>query len=75
MPTIKIIDGFKITMYGNEHGAAHFHILDGDDAAKVNIENLEVMAGSVDRRTLNKAREWAADNKDLLIAKWKEFNQ
>ena len=44
MPTIKIIDGFKITMYGNEHGAAHFHILDGDDAAKVNIDNLEVMA-------------------------------
>lgn len=50
-----------------------FHVLGRDGAAQVTIEELEViaMSGRVD---LREALAWAAENKALLRAKWKELN-
>ncbi len=60
-------------MFFADHDPPHFHVLGRDGAAQVAIEDLEViaMSGRVD---LREALAWAAQNKDLLRAKWKELS-
>ena len=76
MPTIERFHNFKITMYFDDHGVAHFHIITPEMAAKVTIESLEVIAGEVPPKILKEATEWAKErnNRKLLREKWKEFS-
>jgi hypothetical protein len=43
--------------------------------AWVDIASLEILHGSVPRREVKDALEWAASNKEFLLKKFKEFNQ
>lgn len=60
-------------MFFEDHDPPHFHVLAREGAAQVRIDTLEVlnMSGRID---LREALNWAADNKDLLQAKWDEFS-
>lgn len=60
-------------MYFADHNPPHFHVLGRDGAAQVSIEELEVIAMS-GRIDLSEALAWAAENKALLLAKWKELS-
>jgi Domain of unknown function (DUF4160) len=52
----------------------HFHVVTSDCEAMVRISDLQVHAGSIDRKSLRVAIEWAAQNIDLLEAEWRRLN-
>jgi len=74
MPTIKRFTNFTITMYFDDHGIPHFHILSKNGNVSVAIDTMEVLAGSIPSSILKEAQAWASENKSLLHAKWKEFS-
>ncbi len=61
-------------MYANDHGVPHFHVLTPDGKVSVAIETLEVLAGSLARHRMSEALDWAAQNREILRAKWRELN-
>jgi hypothetical protein len=70
MPRISSFYGIVITMYYKEHGVPHFHIRYAEHDASISIETLEVLGGSVPKRALRLAREWAEAHRDELTANW-----
>lgn len=74
MPVIIRLQHCVITMYFADHNPPHFHVVTPDAEAQVTIASLDLMEGSVDRRALREARDWAEQNRDTLWAKWDEFN-
>lgn len=73
MPTIKDFGSFKITMYFGDENPPHFHVIAVDDAARIDIRTLEITKGSLPAKVAREAREWAVENRDLLLAKWNEY--
>ena len=67
MPTISVFFGIVITMYWREHEPAHFHARYGEFEAIIAIETLEVLRGSLPRRALALAREWAAAHRERTV--------
>jgi len=63
----------EIPMFFGDHHPPHFHVLAREGAAQVRIDTLEVMnmSGKLDIR---EALDWAAANRDMLMAKWEEFS-
>lgn len=77
MPTIIRFRTCRLTIYPNEHGTPHFHLefIDGDRCS-IAIEILEVLAGIVTpEKKMQEALKWAAENRSLLLAKWKEITR
>lgn len=60
-------------MFFADHNPPHFHVLGRDGAAQITIADLQIieMSGRVD---LREALDWAAENKELLEAKWQELS-
>lgn len=75
MPTISSFYGILIRMYYDEHGPPHFHVgYQGYDAA-IDIDSLELRAGSLPRRALNLVLDWAELHQDELRANWARIEQ
>jgi len=69
MPEICRFYGIIIQIYYGDHPPAHFHAVYGEHVAKIAIETLDVIEGSIPPRALNLAREWAKlHNRELLDA-------
>jgi hypothetical protein len=66
--------GWKIAVYGREHGIAHFHIEGPDFRCSVSIGEGKVIVGAAPRRVLAAANSWARDNRGLLMKTWRELN-
>lgn len=75
MPTLARLSTCSITLYAADHLPPHFHIRmrDGSEAL-VELATLAVLAGSLSRRELAEALNWASANQTLLQTKWKELN-
>ncbi len=71
MPTISVFFGIVITMYWREHEPAHFHARYGEFEAIIAIGTLEVLRGSLPRRALALAGEWAAAHREELREDWR----
>ena len=67
--------GWKIAVYGREHGIPHFHIEGPGYRCSVGIATLEPLIGTAPPVVLRVACEWAAKNKAELLAKWQELNR
>lgn len=65
---------WKISVYGREHGVAHFHIEGPGFRASVEIATLAVIIGAVPSKVLRDASEWARAHQAELFAKWQELN-
>lgn len=75
MPTIQRLATCIIAMYAGDHLPPHFHVRMNDGReALVSIDPLAVLRGSIARRELEPALQWAASNQTALAAKWKELN-
>lgn len=64
-------------IYPREHGVPHFHVefLDGDRCG-VAIETLDILSGTVRPMSkLDEPLDWAAENRALLMKKWKEITR
>ena len=53
MPTISQFFSIVIQMFWREHAPPHFHALYAEHEALIDIRTLEVVGGSLPRRTLN----------------------
>lgn len=75
MPTVQRFARCIVKVNIRDHLPPHFHIVmnDGRDAL-VEIETLAITGSRIRRSELAEALEWAARNKPLLRAKFKECN-
>lgn len=74
MVTLHRGPNWKVAVYAGDHGVPHFHIEGQGFRASVAIATLEVIVGSVPRRVLVTALNWALAHQSELIAKWQELN-
>lgn len=70
LPTISVFYGIVIRMFFREHEPSHFHAEYGELSVVISIETLEILAGSLPRRTLALVLEWAALHREELRADW-----
>jgi Domain of unknown function (DUF4160) len=75
MPTISRFLGIVIRMYYREHAPPHFHAFYRDHEAKISIQTLEIMSGSLPRRALSLVLEWAERRRQELEANWRLAEQ
>jgi len=57
-------------MYHRDHQPSHFHVYYQGNDAKIDIENLEVIAGYLPRRALGLVLEWAELHRRELRDNW-----
>jgi hypothetical protein len=74
MPTIHDFGRLRICIYFDDHNPPHFHVVSPEEEVLVSLESMEVVAGSMNRKSLSQAMRWAAANRDVLAAKWDEYN-
>jgi len=70
MPTISIFYGIVIQMFWNDHAPPHFHALYAEHEAVIEIATLEIIRGSLPRRALALALEWAQEHRAELLEDW-----
>ena len=74
MPTLVRLGNVLIRMFAEDHAPPHFHVVTPDHEAMVRIDDLQVYAGSIDRKSLSIAIAWAAQNIELLENEWRRLN-
>jgi len=76
MPLLQRFLNCAIYINTRDHNPPHFHVrMSNGREAWVDIVTLEILHGSLLRREIRDALIWAADNRELLLAKFKEYNQ
>jgi hypothetical protein len=66
--------GWKIAVYGREHGVPHFHIEGPEFRCSVSIATLKSIIGTAPASVMKAACEWAQVNRTLLERTWHELN-
>jgi len=66
--------GWRVAIYGGEHGMPHFHIEGPGYRCSVAITTLQPIIGSVPRPVPRAAQAWASGDQDPLMRKWRELN-
>ena len=74
MVTLHRTNGWKVCVYGREHGVPHFHIEGPDWRCSVMIESLEVIVGDPPKQVMAIVFAWAQGRQAELLAKWEELN-
>lgn len=76
MPEISRFLGIIISMYFDEHNPPHFHVQYNEFRASMDINNLNIIAGSLPARVRGLVEEWAELHQDELLDMWekKEFH-
>ena len=75
MVTVYRGSGWKIAVYGREHGIAHYHIEAAGYRCSVSIATQEVIIGGAPADVLKAAQTWARANRAALLAQWQELNE
>jgi hypothetical protein len=70
MPTISSFYGIIIRMFFDDHIPSHFHVAYGEFNAKISIESLEIIEGSLPKRSLALVLEWASFHRQELREDW-----
>ena len=70
MPEISRFLGVVVAMLYNDHAPPHFHVRYGDQRATVGIDPPALLAGRLSPRVLGLVMEWAALQRDELVADW-----
>jgi hypothetical protein len=70
MPTISMFFGILIRMFFDDHLPPHFHVEYGEFKAKISIDTLEILDGSLPNRALGLVLEWAAIHRNELRDDW-----
>jgi len=67
--------GWKIAMYGGDHGVPHFHVEGRGFQCSVSIETQELIIGTVPTAVLKAAQAWAREHRMELVTRWRELNE
>jgi ABC-type Fe3+ transport system substrate-binding protein len=71
LTTISEFDGIQIRMKFSENEPPHFYVWYDEDEVAVAIDSLMVIkSGSISRKALGKAIDWAGKHKAQLMADW-----
>lgn len=73
MPTIATLGSIKIDIYMMDHGLPHVHVITTSGNAKVEIESLAVVAGTLRIKDRNAAIRWIGANQEFCREKWREY--
>lgn len=74
MPTLVKLGNIAIRMFANDHNPPHFHVVTANHQIAILISDLSILVGSMDRKSLDAALEWAANNKETLQNEWNRLN-
>lgn len=66
--------GWKLAVYGRDHGVTHFHLEGPGFRCSIGVETGEVIIGFAPPDVLRIAKAWARKNRSTLMAKWQELN-
>jgi hypothetical protein len=76
MPKVKQFADCRIAVNPRDHRPAHVHVEFRDgDRCTVEIVSLKVVGSVRPTSKLRQALEWIADNRESLLALWKEIVQ
>lgn len=75
MPTLVRLGNVLIRMFADDHVPPHFHVVTPNGEALVSINGLEMLQGSIDRRSLEAALAWAGENMEMLANEWRRLNE
>jgi hypothetical protein len=70
MPRVSAFYGITIWFYRPDHPPPHFHAQYGEHEARIELETLRVISGSLPRRALGLVRTWARLHDDELRTNW-----
>ena len=70
MPELSRFFGIVITMYARDHPPPHFHARYGEHEVLIDVENSQVLRGSLPRRAQDMVDEWSALHRTELRAAW-----
>jgi hypothetical protein len=70
MPEISRFYGIIIRMFYDDHEPAHFHVVCGNEFAKIGIEDLAVIKGWLPPRAMGMVMEWTTLHKQELLSEW-----
>ena len=73
MPTVHQIKSVKIKLYFRDHLPPHFHACYNEHEVLIEIESLDIYAGSLPQKQLKEVLEWASKNQAALMSKWVQF--
>ena len=74
MVTLYRGEGWRLSVYGREHGMPHFHVEGPGYRCSLSISTGGLIIGRAPASVLKAARAWALNNQDLLRQKWRELN-
>lgn len=72
MPRVAEVDGAAIYIYFADHNPPHFHAIEAEHEALIEIATLAVLRGSVP--SMRAVRRWAEANRATLEAAWARCN-
>jgi hypothetical protein len=75
MVTVYRGSGWKIAVYGRDHGIPHYHIEAASYRCSVSIATQEVIIGSAPTDVLKTAQAWGRANRAALLIQWQELNE
>jgi hypothetical protein len=75
MPEISRFYGLIIRMFHDDHDPPHFHVVYGDDFAKISISDLTILKGWLPPRATGLVMEWAILHKRELLEEWLVIQQ
>ncbi|KAB2843534.1 MAG: DUF4160 domain-containing protein [Melioribacteraceae bacterium] len=73
MPTLLRKNGFKFFFYANEHLPKHIHVIKGENFAKINLENLEILKSYFSNTELKDVVKILEEYQQFFIEKWDEY--
>lgn len=75
MPTLFIFFGMRFFFYSNEHLPIHIHVRNGDGEAKFEVENIRLITNrGIKNKDIKMAEAIIEENREIIIAKWKEYH-
>jgi hypothetical protein len=69
---IKKIVNVKVKMYQENHKKPHVHLDIGSDKhiVSIDIENLDILAGTIDKKYKKRVIAWIENNQEKLLELW-----
>ena len=74
MPEISRFFGIVIRMYFDDHNPPHFHATYAGNEAKVGIEPIAILDGTLPNRAASMVFEWAALHQAELMQNWNRLH-
>ncbi len=74
MPTIVNQEGFRVTIFYNDHPPAHAHVLKEGKKARVYLDPVSLWDTNMRPADAKRAVEIVAESRDTLLEKWREIH-